>query len=66
MSTYIADLAPIVFSLVLVALFVWALERSNRRHPTAPWADEWRHHVDQDADHRRSEHDWDAYYHRTA
>lgn len=65
MNTFIADFAPAIPALILAALFIWALERSNRRHPTAPWAGEWRHHVDHDADHRRSEHDWDA-YHRAA
>lgn len=61
MSTFIANLAPIVPALILTALFVWALERNNRRQRIAPWSDDFRHHIDQDADRRRSAHDWDAY-----
>ncbi|KGN38342.1 hypothetical protein [Knoellia subterranea] len=61
MTSFITTIAPVLPALVLAALFVWALERSNRRHGTAPWGDDWRHHVDHDADHRRSEHDMDAY-----
>lgn len=60
MSTFLADIAPVVPALILVALFVWALERSNRRQQTAPWSDDFRHHVDSDADVRRIVHDLGA------
>lgn len=61
MSTFIANLAPLVPALILTALFVWALERSNRRNGSAPWADDYRHPFEHDADHRRSAHDIDSY-----
>ena len=65
MSTFLADIAPLISALLLAALFVWALERNHRRQCHAPWADDFRHSADHDADHRRSAHDWDA-YHRAA
>jgi len=61
MSTLIENLLPVLPALILAALFVWALERSNRRQQTAPWSDDFRHHVDSDADVRRIVHDLDAY-----
>lgn len=61
MSTFIADIAPFIPALILTALFVWALERSNRRHSSAPWSDDYRHPASHDADHRRSSHDLDSY-----
>lgn len=61
MSTFLADIAPVIPALILVALFVWALERNNRRQRVAPWSDDFRHHVDHDADSRRVLHDLDAY-----
>lgn len=61
MSTFIENIAPFVPALILTALFVWALERSNRRHRSAPWADDYRHPAEHDADHRRSAHDLDSY-----
>ena len=61
MSTFLADLAPLIPALLLTALFVWALERNHRRQHPAPWADDYRHPAEHDADHRRSAHDWDAY-----
>lgn len=60
MSTFIADIAPVIPALILAALFVWALERNNRRQQVAPWADDFRHHVDHDADTRRVLHDLEA------
>ena len=60
MSTFLADIAPFVPALLLTALFVWALERNHRRQHPAPWADDYRHPAEHDADHRRSAHDWDA------
>ena len=59
--TFSDDLLPAIPALVLTALFVWALERNHRRHRLAPWDDDYRHPVEDDADHRRSAHDWDAY-----
>lgn len=61
MTTFIADIAPFLPALILAALFSWALESSNRRHCSAPWADDYRHPAEHDADHRRSAHDVDAY-----
>lgn len=61
MSTFLADIAPLIPALILTALFVWVLERSNRRHRSAPWSDDYRHLARHDADHRRSTHDMDAY-----
>lgn len=60
MSTYTSTIAPLL-ALLLTALFVWALERSNRRHRHAPWVDDYRHPAAQDADHRRSTHDIDSW-----
>lgn len=61
MNTILANLVPALPALVLAALFVWALERNNRRQRVAPWSDDFRHHVDSDADTRRVLHDLDAY-----
>ena len=61
MSTFIENFLPVLPALILAALFVWALERSNRRQQTTPWSDDFRHHVDSDADVRRIVHDLDAY-----
>ncbi|WP_404380857.1 hypothetical protein LL946_11770 [Knoellia locipacati] len=61
MSTFLADIAPVIPALILAALFVWALERNNRRQRVAPWSDDFRHHVDHDADTRRAAHDLEAW-----
>jgi len=61
MSTFTSTIAPLLATLLLTALFVWALERSNRRHRHAPWVDDYRHPAVHDADHRRSTHDIDSW-----
>lgn len=61
MSTFLSTIAPLIPTLLLTALFVWALERSNRRHGSASWVDDYRHAADHDADHRRSVHDVETY-----
>lgn len=60
MTSFIATIAPIIPALILTGLFVWALERNHRRTRLAPWQDDYRHHVDHDADARRSTHDLDG------
>lgn len=57
MTSFLANAAPVVLSFAFVVLFVWALERANRRGAGAPWRNDFVHQVDDDADARRAVHD---------
>ncbi|PRY57543.1 hypothetical protein BCF74_11557 [Knoellia remsis] len=60
MTSIISSVAPAIPALILTALFLWALERNHRRNATPPWTDDFRNHVEHDADARRGLHDWES------